>query len=52
MERLGSKNGILDILNHPWCKKIKLSDVMNKKIPPFIQPDCYTMHFEEFDDDT
>lgn len=28
-ERLGSKNGILDIVNHNWCKKIKLSDIIN-----------------------
>jgi len=27
--RLGSKNGILDIVNHPWCRKIKLTDVIN-----------------------
>lgn len=28
--RLGSKNGIADIINHSWCKKIKLTDVMQK----------------------
>jgi hypothetical protein len=34
--RLGAKNGMLDVLNHPWCKKIKLIDVMNKKVKPFV----------------
>ena len=26
--RLGNKNGIADILNHPWCKKIKITDII------------------------
>jgi len=28
--RLGSANGLVDIINHSWCKKIKLSEVMHK----------------------
>ncbi len=47
--RLGAKNGMLDVLNHPWCKKIKLIDVMNKKVKPFVQPDPYKLYFETFD---
>ena len=31
-KRLGSMNGILDIVHHPWCKKLKLSDIMHKVI--------------------
>lgn len=27
--RLGFKNGILDVVNHAWCKKIKLTDVIH-----------------------
>ncbi len=51
-ERLGSKNGILDIVNHPWCRKIKLSDVIYQRIPAPIKPNPYVMYFEKFDPET
>jgi hypothetical protein len=46
---LGSINGISDVLNHPWCKKININEVMNKNIKPFLVPNPYVMYFEEFD---
>ena len=49
LNRLGSINGISDVLNHPWCKKININEVMNKNIKPFLVPNPYVMYFEEFD---
>jgi len=46
VERLGTKNGILDIVNHPWCKKIRLADVVNNKLKPPITPNPFVMYFE------
>ena len=48
--RLGFKNGILDIVNTPWCKKVKLSDVMHKTITPSLKPNPFVMYFEQFDE--
>lgn len=28
--RLGNINGISDIINHSWCKKINLIEIMKK----------------------
>jgi serum/glucocorticoid-regulated kinase 2 len=49
INRLGNKKGILDIINHPWCRKIRLADVINLKITPPIKPDPFQMNFEKFD---
>lgn len=46
--RLGNSNGILDILNHTWCRKMKISDVITHKIKPKICPDPFKLHFEKF----
>lgn len=48
-KRLGHRNGILDIVNDPWCKKLKLSDVMHRTIEPTIRPNPFVMYFEQFD---
>jgi len=47
--RLGCNNGILDIVNHPWCRKIRLTDVINNKIKLPIMPDPFQIYFEQFD---
>ena len=47
--RLGTMNGILDIVNHSWCKKLKLSDVMHRVVEPSLKPNPFVMHFEQFD---
>ena len=44
--RLGNLSGVMDVVNHPWCKKIKLSDVMNRNIEPASKPNPFIMYFE------
>ena len=46
--RLGCSNGMLEVFNHPWCKKTKLIDVMHKNLKPAISPNSFKMYFEEF----
>ena len=44
--RLGSKNGVLDILNHSWCKKVSLTDIIHQRIVPAIKTNPFVMYFE------
>mmetsp|Transcript_5819 Transcript_5819/g.6472 ORF Transcript_5819/g.6472 Transcript_5819/m.6472 type:complete len:743 (+) Transcript_5819:305-2533(+) len=37
-ERLGYKNGVEDIKNHPWCSHINWQDAYDKKLKPPIIP--------------
>lgn len=37
-KRLGSKNGLNDIISHPWFKDINYNDLLNKKIVPDFKP--------------
>ena len=41
---------MIDIVNHPWCKKIKLSDVMHRNVSPALKPNPFVMYFEKFDE--
>ena len=36
--RLGSSNGIRDILAHPWFKPINIGDILEKRIEPMLKP--------------
>lgn len=47
--RLGSIKGVLDVVNHPWCKRIKLADVMHRNVEPALKPNPFIMYFEQFD---
>ena len=47
MNRLGINNGIKEILKHPWFKKIKIDDIVNKKIEPPIKSDIMSFNFDE-----
>ena len=47
MSRLGMKNGTKEILKHPWFKKIKIDDIVNKKIEPPIKPNIMSFNFDE-----
>lgn len=47
-QRLGYTNGMLEVFNHPWCKKVKLIDIMHKNLKPAIKPNPFKMYFEEF----
>jgi serine/threonine protein kinase len=50
--RLGSLGGIREILAHPWVRKLKVSDVSEKKIPTPIKIDLlqYNINEEEIGD--
>ena len=37
-ERLGTNNGLDEILAHPWFNDISPDDVLNKKIEPEFKP--------------
>lgn len=45
--RLGIKNGIRDILGHPWFKLIKIGDVLEKLIEPPLKPNVLGFNFDE-----
>ena len=45
-DRLGFMNGVRDILNHPWCKKINYEDILEKKLKSPFQPDYFQIYFE------
>ena len=47
MNRLGINNGCKDIFKHPWFEKIKIDDVIKKKIVPPIKPDVMSFNFDE-----
>jgi serum/glucocorticoid-regulated kinase 2 len=47
LNRIGSNNGIKEILSHPWFKKIKIQDIAEKRIPPPIKPDILGFNFDE-----
>jgi hypothetical protein len=40
---------VLDVVNHPWCKRIKLADVMHRNVKPALKPNPFIMYFEQFD---
>lgn len=44
--RLGSKRGIEEIKEHPWCKDIKWDLYLNKKIEPPFKPGLKISHFD------
>lgn len=47
MNRVGIQEGVREIFNHPWFKKINLNDIMEKKIEPPIKPDILAFNFDE-----
>jgi hypothetical protein len=44
---LGVNGGIVEIIKHPWFKKINLEELYNKKIKPPIKPDILSFNFDE-----
>lgn len=46
-DRLGSENGIRDILQHSWFKSINIGDVLEKKIDPPLKPNLLGFNFDE-----
>mmetsp|Transcript_33130 Transcript_33130/g.30047 ORF Transcript_33130/g.30047 Transcript_33130/m.30047 type:complete len:211 (-) Transcript_33130:1251-1883(-) len=50
-ERLGYRDGLSEIANHPWLKCIDLAKVASKKVKAPIVPDLYATNFaKEFTD--
>lgn len=47
VNRLGVNGGIVEIIKHPWFKKINLEELYNKKIKPPIKPDILSFNFDE-----
>lgn len=45
--RLGSLGGVREILGHPWVRKIKPAEIINKTIPTPIQIDLLTFNINE-----
>ena len=41
MNRLGSKQNVLEVINHPWFKDVNLSQIAEMKNSPPIVPDIY-----------
>ena len=46
-ERLGSKHGLTEIINHPWVSGLNFGQVMMKKIQSPIRPDPYSLNFDQ-----
>lgn len=44
-DRLGSKHGLSEIVNHPWCRDIDIVKIATKKIKAPIVPDMYRINF-------
>jgi hypothetical protein len=36
-KRLGSLGGVREILGHPWVRKLKTADIINKSVPTPIK---------------
>jgi len=45
--RLGSLGGVRQILGHPWVRKMKADEVINKKVPTPIRIDLMTFNINE-----
>lgn len=45
--RLGSLGGIKEILGHPWVRKMKVADILSKKVSTPISVDLMTFNMNE-----
>ena len=46
-KRLGAKDGLTEIINHPWCQNINYAQLILKKFKSPIVPDAYKLNFDE-----
>lgn len=46
-KRLGSMGGIRELLGHPWVRKIKTADIINKSIPTPVKIDLMAFNINE-----
>lgn len=47
-QRLGAKNGFIEIINHPWCRDIDFFEIATKKAKAPIVPDLYKKNFADY----
>jgi serine/threonine protein kinase len=45
--RLGSMGGVREILGHPWVRKLKPADIINKSVPTPVRIDLLTFNINE-----
>jgi serum/glucocorticoid-regulated kinase 2 len=45
--RLGSMGGVREILGHPWVRKLKPADIINKSVSTPIRIDLLTFNINE-----
>lgn len=45
-KRLGFKNGMLEIRNHPYCKIIDWNKIADKEIEPLYKPNHNVSNFD------
>ena len=45
--RLGSLGGIKEILGHPWVRRMKVADILSKKVSTPISVDLMTFNMNE-----
>jgi hypothetical protein len=46
-KRLGSLGGIREILGHPWVRKLKVADIVNKTVATPIKIDLLSFNINE-----
>ena len=47
MKRIGFKNGIDDILTHPWLSQVDINKILNKQVEPPFKPKRFSFNFDE-----
>ena len=47
VHRLGAKEGLSEIINHPWCQNINYAKLILKKFKSPIVPNAYKLNFDE-----
>lgn len=45
--RLGAKEGMSEIINHPWMKELNYGEIILKKVKVPIKPDPYNLNFDQ-----
>ncbi|CAK72296.1 unnamed protein product (macronuclear) [Paramecium tetraurelia] len=46
-ERLGSKEGVIEILSHPWFNDVDFEKIMNRQLPTPYKPEPLKYNFDE-----
>lgn len=46
-DRLGAKNGMSEIVNHPWIRDLNYGEIILKKVKVPLKPDPYNLNFNE-----